>query len=80
MLAPDITMWTDGGGKAKAAAGPSTAPKGGSVRHRHRLRHGAGAGPAIPRRRWWPAVLVTSAGKPYAFVSLAVVDGCIAAA
>jgi hypothetical protein len=26
------------------------------------------------------AVLVTSAGKPYAFVSLAVVDGCIAGA
>jgi RNA polymerase sigma-70 factor (ECF subfamily) len=81
LLAPDVTMWTDGGGKAKAARRPI---HGADKVARFAIGIARGEVPEMGLRFLdvgdEPAVLVTSAGKPYAFVSLAVVDGRIAEA
>jgi RNA polymerase sigma-70 factor, ECF subfamily len=81
LLAPDVTMWTDGGGKAKAARRPI---HGADKVARFTIGIARGEVPEMGLQfldvGGGPAVLVTSADEPYAFVSLAVVDGRIAAA
>lgn len=76
LMAPDVVVWTDGGGLVKAARRPIAGPDK-AARFLLAISTDIPPGAVVELRsvNAQPAVVVTDAGRPYAVVLLEVADG-----